>query len=521
MNEVEKDQSVGQDEEKGSDGLGGIVFDSKDEMIDDLAEAILNRIFSDERFGALKRQSDFKQVDEKDSRRRSRSNSRGEIQNPTNQFILLRELVPNNNKTLDMSIKQHKWAKEYLQVIEILYEELRVEYTDFPFKPIKGNVDSLFSIIRESRSSNTSRRRGGDSWYQLIMRIEVFMLALLYQPTPAFIFFGTTGKRVREETPLRLSERITRLGLELLFLWQNKNDIKLLEFNYLTRNVKVLVDFFKELEPSVGEKTTFTLEQDLTLDSLKALDSLLMELKSFAESGRYKKNLPQRIKSRVREGDAEPITVIVKPNRIEMTVDWKRRSKQLQEAILYFQKYKCQSILLYRVQISLSLVSGSVTVDQFLKLFGVFNKKAKKPNGLKGYSDFLYFWKEDFGTQNIILDLVCVFKAEALMQQTENDGEQVYKYRNIRLDLQNYFQQVLDEQSEIFEGRKVSLQFEPTPILQNSSYGLTPEFLIELGDKTKWKIFEQKVLPYFIFMEFFDVNYSDEIKNRFKRGQAS
>lgn len=118
MNEVEKDQSVGQDEEKGSDGLGGIVFDSKDEMVDDLAEAILNRIFSDERFGALKRQSDFKQVDEKDSRRRNRSNSRGEIQNPTNQFILLRELVPNNNKTLDMSIKQHKWAKEYLQVIE-------------------------------------------------------------------------------------------------------------------------------------------------------------------------------------------------------------------------------------------------------------------------------------------------------------------------------------------------------------------------------------------------------------------
>ena len=403
----------------------------------------------------------------------------------------------------------------------ILYEELCVEYTDFPFKLIKGNANPIVSVIRESISFNTSRRCWGDSWYQLIMRIEVFMLALLYQPTPAFIFFGTTGKRVREETPLRLSERITRLGLELLFLWQNKYDIKLLEFNYLTRNVKVLVDFFKELEPLVGEKTTFTLEQNITLDSLEALGSLLMELKSFAESGRYKKNLPQRIKSRVREGDAEPITVIVKPNHIEMTVDWKRRSKQLQEAILYFQKYKCQSIFLYRVQISLSLVSGSVTADQFLKLFGVFNKKAKKPNGLKGYSDFLYFWKEDFETQDLILDLVCVFKAEALMQQTENDGEQVYKYRNIRLDLQNYFQQVLNEQSEIFEGRKVSLQFEPTPILQNSSYGLTPEFLIELGDKTKWKIFEQKVLPYFIFMEFFDVNYSDEIKNRFKRGQAS
>ena len=116
---------------------------------------------------------------------------------------------------------------------------------------------------------------------------------------------------------------------------------------------------------------------------------------------------------------------------------------------------------------------------------------------------------------------MCVFKAEALIQQTENEGEQLYKYRNIRKELENYLKMVLDQQHENFEGKKVSLQFEPIPILQNLLYELSPEFFIELGDKTKWKTFEQKVLPYFIFLEFFEMDYVDEISNRFRRGQSN
>lgn len=60
------------------------------------------------------------------------------------------------------------------------------------------------------------------------------------------------------------------------------------------------------------EKKHLTLEQDLTLDSLFSLNNLLLELKSFVESGRYKKNLSQRMLYRKRDGDAEPITRIIK-----------------------------------------------------------------------------------------------------------------------------------------------------------------------------------------------------------------
>lgn len=359
MNDIEKDQSVDQSEQDNNDILGGISFDEKDQMIDSVAEAILNRILDDERIKALKPSKDSIA----DSRR---YDGRRKIEKNTNQSILLDDLVPRDNKALAASIKKHKWAKEYLDVIEILYEELNVENRDFPFgrTDLPKYGDLLYRVV--------------DKFYSIrvLRRIEVFMLALLHQPTPAFIFFGTSGEKVKEETPLQLQNRMTRLGLEFLFLWRKKDFIKLLDCEYLSRNIKILVDFFKELDPPVGEKTSFTLQHDLNFTSLSDLDHLLMRLKSFAESGRHKKNLPSRMQYRVREGDVEPAAMIVKPSRIDMTKAWDRRSKQLSEAISYFKKYERQSILLYRSQIRLNSDSERVTAEQFQSLFGTFNKKA-------------------------------------------------------------------------------------------------------------------------------------------------
>ncbi|MDP1444100.1 hypothetical protein Q8G43_03860 [Acinetobacter schindleri] len=504
MNDVKKDQSVDQGDDDSNDILGGISFDEKDQMIESVAEAILNRILDDERIKALKPPKDTVTASR-------RYGDRRKIEKNTNESVLLEDLIPVNNKALAASIKQHKWAKEYLSIIETLYEELRVEHWNFPFgrnslcwqeNPLESHVLSfLFNL-------------------DVLKRIEVFMLALLYQPTPAFIFYGTSGDRVKEETQSQLKERMTRLGLEFLFLWDKKDLIKSLGSEYLTRNVQVLVDFFNELEPAVGEKTSFTLKLDLNLDSLFDLNHLLIKLKSFVDSGRHKKNLPSKMQYRLRDGDEEPATVILKPSHVDMTDSWKKRSKQLSEAVSYFKKYEHESILLYRTQIRLNSKVERVTAEQFKDFFGVFNKKAKKPNGLNGYSDFLYFWKEDSETQDLILDLVCVFKAETLIQQIVSDDKQLYKSRNICTELENYFQNVLTDKPEIFEGKNVCLEFEPIPVLQNQSYGFAPEFLIEAGDKTKWKIFEQKILPYFIFLEFFDIDYSDEIRKRFMRGQT-
>ncbi len=63
------------------------------------------------------------------------------------------------------------------------------------------------------------------------------------------------------------------------------------------------------------------------------------------------------------------------------------------------------------------------------------------------------------------------------------------------------------------------LQFSPIPVLLNPSHEFAPEFLIEVGDQKKWNIFENKIIPYFVFMETFDLPYSDDIAKRFTRAQ--
>src|SRR5690606_12081087 len=176
----------------------------------------------------------------------------------------------------------------------------------------------------------------------------------------------------------------------------------------------------------------------------------------FAEEGIHSRSPHPRLHHRVRDGDLEPSLQIIRPSRIEMTKQWGKSSKKLSEAVSYFADYKSHSILLYRSQIKLVSQSERVSAVQFKDFFSYFNKKAKKPNGLQGYLDYLYFWKEDFETKDIVLDLVWVIDAAKLMQKTEN--ELAYKLRNIPKELKDFLQKALDEKPDFFELQNIYLE---------------------------------------------------------------
>ena len=352
------------------------------------------------------------------------------------------------------------------------------------------------------------------------MRMECFMMALMYKPTPAFIYYGSTGKYVDKESSSTLAKRLTNLGREFLFIWSKDKFIRGLDHDYLTRNIKILKEYFTNLNSNIRTKTNFTIEQDITLGSLLALDSHLMGLKSFTENGRLERRLAPQQLYRTREGDNEPDLFIVRPNRIEFNASWGANSKKWKEAIKYFRtRFQGKSVLLYRAEIQLHSINGRVTAEQFQKFFGVFNKKANLPKGLEGYSDFLYFWKEDFTTKELILDLVSIFEADTLLTKVESESDVSFHNRNIRKELEVYLKNSLNQQKELFNGNEVELRFEPTSVLLNPSYEFAPEFLIEVGEQKKWNIFENKIIPYFVFLETFDLPYSDEMGKRFSRSQ--
>src|SRR5690606_9360763 len=166
----------------------------------------------------------------------------------------------------------------------------------------------------------------------------------------------------------------------------------------------LLVYFFIELErDSSLYKTSFTLRQDVGLGALCELNDFIIKLKNFAEEGIHRRSPHPRLHHRVRDGDLESSLQIIRPSRIEMTKQWGKSSKKLSEAVSYFADYKSHSILLYRSQIKLVSQSERLSAVQFKDFFSYFIKKAKNPNGLKDYLDYLYFCKEDFKTKNIVL----------------------------------------------------------------------------------------------------------------------
>ena len=479
--------------------LNNILFKSVTQSVDDLAEAIIEQLLVDERFKKI-----FKQPRDNDQRKERRLLSRQK--NKEQQYLLLEDLVAQDNKGLASSIKADQFAKEYLQVVDILYRELEAEYDDFPVEHQKTNPYRRY--VEEGYSWNV----------RTLMRIEVFMLTLLQHSTPAFLYSKEQMSQIRMESPKQLEQRVTRLGREFLFLWNEMDSIKQLKGNYFTRNVQILADFFESEDPSTKKFGGFDIKRkDANPESLEKLSNLFIKLVGFARRGKFQPNTRD---NRPRAGFVEPVAEIVKPSSITMTKDWIKRSQQLREAIDYFRRYKQKNIVLYRFQIQLELKNSKVPYEQFQKFFGIVNKKAVRPQSFKGYLDFLYFWKENFITQDLIQDMIIILDASSLIDVPEQDDQKA-KLRDIPAEFFEYMRMILNENSEIFGDQKPVLKLFPISVMQGKVWNMPAELIIETGDKEKRAFFENCILPYFVYMEIFDVDYSDDIKNRFKRGQKS
>ena len=122
--DVDNDQGIIQDEDNESHILGEFSLDVREQLIEKLAEGVISRILTDKQIQELS-------VPEKGNYWKSKSER--EVNNPIKEMlkntdipILLSAFVPENNKALSTVLKRHDNAKEYLEIVKILYEELIV-----------------------------------------------------------------------------------------------------------------------------------------------------------------------------------------------------------------------------------------------------------------------------------------------------------------------------------------------------------------------------------------------------------
>ncbi|MHA3103800.1 hypothetical protein [Acinetobacter sp. ANC 3791] len=488
LEEIAKSESIDEDLEE-------TTYTLTENSIEKLSDEIIENLLNNEKFKKLFISRDMedrkKTIDQVANSNRSREEK--------SKYVYLKEIIPKDNLPLKSSLKRLKSAQQYLHIVEILYRELQVDYVDFPIRPAcRGEVDLL--------------------GFDLLMRVETFMLSLALQPIPAFIKSASQEEFTQQENTTQLLKRVTRLGKEFLFLWENKERIKKFSGSYFTINVQILAEFFIEKDKFTrGLESKLDLRLDVTSDSLSQINEYLISLRKFIETGEYKIRLNRQY---VREGDPEPITKIVKPTRIQMDGKWKKRSERFESAIEYFQEYKKIDIVLYRFEIKIQVSDKRVTAKQFQEFFTVLNKKAMRPEGLVGYLGFLYFWKEDFRTKDLIQDIIIIMDSRKLITSPETGNSEMLKLRDIPNEFSLYVKNVLEHQTEIFEGKFANLDLTSVPVLKSKFWNIPAEFPIELGNRKNWNFFETHILPYFVFMEMFDVDYTDDIQLRFSRARS-
>ena len=172
-----------------------------------LADSIINKLFDDERFKALLTEIKASKTENN----LGLSNSGKREKRRERPYKPLRDLIVENNKKLKSSINMHQPLREYLEIIETLYKEFEVEYDDFPST----------RLSRRPRFKNIAELYKKYDPHETLMRLEVFMLALLFKPVPVFMNASSQSEQQAQETLKQCENRITQLGRELLFVLDN------------------------------------------------------------------------------------------------------------------------------------------------------------------------------------------------------------------------------------------------------------------------------------------------------------
>ena len=171
LEEIAKPESIDEDFEE-------TTYTLTENSIEKLSDEIIENLLNNEKFKKIFISKDIGE------RRRSRDSLTSSNRNREEklEYVSLEEIIPKDNLPLKSSLKRLKSAQQYLHIVEILYRELQVDYVDFPIRP--------------------TRRRGFD----LLMRVETFMLSLALQPIPAFIKSASQEEFTQQENTTQLPQ---------------------------------------------------------------------------------------------------------------------------------------------------------------------------------------------------------------------------------------------------------------------------------------------------------------------------
>lgn len=425
----------------------------------------------------------------------------------------IQDLIDTERGPLELGSKA-KFAEGYLNVVLIIYSELQEELGLSFFKE-----DKVRSGEDDRKLGLNIRRIQAGGCCNLLYRIEKFLVVLAFNSTPAYIFDNESEENLDRESFGQVKSRITALGFEFLYFVKYLDVIR--QFNagkYLSKNIQLFLNFIENYHNNVNRNMYLGqnfLRKTIHFSLLNELNYIFTSLKKVMIEGsfqlesshsliRYVGYIPE---DRIYNGqsNANFKSVVIK------------YAKKIESVKKYFQAYKLNNITLYRIRIWLDLGGEKqVTLTDFQTFFTELNKKASKPEvGFKGYLNFFYIWniKEDQWFQDIVL----IMDSETLL----NIGNLSSKgsIRSITQEFEAYANELLNHKADtIFKDQQIpKLKIDSIPLMHYLN--LPSQFLMEIKDRDAWRIFENSILPFFVYHEMLGLNLDEEIRGRFSHGR--
>lgn len=416
---------------------------------------------------------------------------------------IMRDLVNFDYKPQELSQKL-KFYKQYLEAVRLIYSELSKE---FGHEFYLNNSDARFSL-------EMSNERVVNALYN----IEVLVLNLYSGLTPAYIFDKEYIVCLDNESLQSVRKRITSTGYLLLSIFDSIGEIKKMKDSiYLSYNIKLFLSFMMEysFKPKGINSNVDFLDEVVCFDTLNELNIILIKLNKVLDSGEFNPNLYSPVLGNFRGSVFSHKISHGLSSQVFQKLS-KRYFDRLGKAINYFRGYKHKNFVLYKFRIGLECVGAEVTLEQCKMFFKEWNKRISKPEvGLDGYLNYFYFWWKHNGLW--FQDIVILIDSDSLLSRI---SEEVCNrsIRSIYDELKIHLLEVLNHKKEmIFKDQQVPrLHLESISLMDHLN--LPSQILIEKNNREAWSFFENKIVPFFMYHDFLQVDKNEEMIERFSKG---
>ena len=409
--------------------------------------------------------------------------------------LTFEDLVPRGESKLSLG-PNYQFIEDYLQGLLIVNNELYKDFhhtTGFP-----TSKENQRNILDSLTIDDTLMIVVAVDELELLSRIEKFMLVLAVKPLPAFIEEPETNNRIA------LDKKITSIGQEFIFLLSQYDIISKFDHEYLTTAVKIFDAFLRD-RFNVQQQGNFSLNTNISYQSIKELNSLLFDLRQAWMQGCYapvhQLGWRQHYSKQYRDFN-----------------EFKKNLKKLAEKVTKDRNrlahYTMDDVAIYRFQIEMFYDGQSVRHGSLGKFFTALIKAAKQSSDLVGLLDFICIWKE-MDQEILQADTVLFFDAN---KQTASKGP-TNQFAFVEEDFQKIANDVLTKEKEDYsKDKKLEVIVRQIPVL----FHVSPEriWLLE-RNSPQWKTVNTQLIPYFYIMGSFEREYSDDILSRISTGRSS